>query len=88
MRAGGDAAEHRVRRLQRQVRFRRCRHTGQQAAREAVGQRGLADAVGAGDQPGMVHPTRAHRLEQRGLGGFVAEQVRVGARFRCHGGEL
>ena len=60
------------------------RHAGQQPTREPVGQRRLADAVGPGDQPGMVHTPGPQCLDQRGLGWLVAEQDGVGAWFRCH----
>ena len=83
VRAGGDAAEGRVG-------WDQCQgivggRAGEQAAGEAVGQRGLADAVGAGDQPGVVHAPGAHGVEQRRLGGFVAEEERVCARVGRHG---
>ncbi len=37
-------------------------------AREAVGQRRFADALGTADQPGVVHAPRSIRVEQRRLG--------------------
>ena len=79
VRAGGDAAEDRVGRVERQRVVGRA--AGQQAAGEAVGERGLADAVRAGDQPGVVHAAGAHGVQHGGLGGLVAEQNGVGARF-------
>ena len=75
--AGGDAAEGRVVGVESQAVAGGA--AGQQAAGEAVGERGLADAVRAGDQPGVVQAAGAHRVQQRRLGGFVAEQERVGA---------
>ena len=54
-------------------------HPGQQSAGEAESQRGLADAVRPGDQPGMVQPPGTQRVQDGGLGGLVAEQQLVGA---------
>jgi hypothetical protein len=70
---GGDAAEHRVVGPHSPV--------GEQAARETIGERGLADASGAGDEPGMVQPAAGVGLRPDMLGRFMAEQLRVGARF-------
>ena len=43
-------------------------HAGEQAAGEAVGERGLADAGCAGDEPGVVHASAEHGFEDLGLG--------------------
>ena len=61
VRSGGDAAEHRVGGIEAE---RRGAAAGEQAAGEAEGERRLAHALRPGDQPGVVHPPRAHRLQQ------------------------
>ena len=83
---GGDAAEGRV--VGVEIQAVAGGAAGQQEAGEAVGERGLADAVRAGDQPGVVQAAGAHGVQQRGLGGFVAEQERVGAGFGAGMGGL
>ena len=65
---------------QRQVGGRRHRPArrigmGEQEAGEAIGERRLADALGAADQPGMVHAAAAIGVEQRALGRRVAEPL-------------
>ena len=65
MRAGRDAAEHRVMRIHLQ----RIGAPGQQAPREAIGQRRLAHPIGAGNQPGMVQPPAAQCIEDGAFGG-------------------
>ncbi len=75
VRAGGDAAEHRIGRVKGE-RFSRG-HSGQQSAGEAESQRGLADTVRSGDQPGMVQPPGTQRVQDGGLGCMVAEQQRL-----------
>ena len=50
---------------------------GQQAAGEAVGQRGLADAARAAQQPGMRQAAALPGAEHGALGCLVAEQVRI-----------
>ena len=75
--AGGDATEGGVGGVEVQAVVRRA--AGQQEAGEAVGERRLADAVRAGDQPGVVQAAGAHGVQQRDLGGLVAEQNGVGA---------
>ena len=49
---------------------------------ETVGQRGLADPARTGHQHRMRHAAGLKETPQSALGGFVAEQVRVGARRR------
>ena len=51
---------------------------GQQAAREAVGERRLADAARAAQQPGVRQAAALPGAEHGALGALVAEQVRVG----------
>ncbi len=53
---------------------------GQQAAGEAVGERRLADAARAAQQPGMRQAAALPGAEHGALGCLVAEQVRVGLR--------
>jgi len=79
MRAGSDAAEHRMRRWQ--VEAAAVRHAGQQRPRKPVGKGGFADPARPGDQPGMVHPPCPRRLRERGLGSRMAQQQRVGPRL-------
>ena len=53
---------------------------GEQAAGEAVGERGLADAARAAQQPGMRQAAALPGAEHGALGCLVAEQVRIGLR--------
>ncbi len=86
MAARGDAAEHgmlgrdgeRDRRRREQAGGGRA--LGEEEAREAEGERRLADAARAAQQPGMRQPAGAVRLQQRRLGHLVPEQQRVVAR--------
>jgi hypothetical protein len=50
------------------------RLAGEKEAREPPGQRRLADATRAGQQPGVVQPTAAVRRQQRLLGRRVTNQ--------------
>ena len=55
---------------------RRCRiRAGQDEARQAIGERRLADAFRPLDQPGMVHASRTVGIEQCALRGRVAQQA-------------
>ena len=72
--ADGDAAEGGVGRV---VRVAGRVGGREEAAGEAVGQGGLADAGGAGEQPGVVHAAGADGVLEGGFGGLVAEQDRV-----------
>ena len=91
MATGGDAAEDRVVAAQRHaLRLRRRRlgaellggALGEDEAREAVGERGLADSARAGEQPGMRQSPRIPGREQRTLRGVLADQRGVRARWR------
>ena len=55
---------------------------GEHEARHAVGQRRLADALPASDQPGMGNPPAFVGTEQRRLGVAMAEQFGRLARMR------
>ena len=74
----GDAAEAGVGRVLGVARV------GQERPGEPIAEGGLADALGTGDQPGVVQPASAMGGGERGLGGGVAEQRRIVAR-RDHG---
>ena len=66
-------------------------HTRQQAPRETPGERGLADPLGSGDQPGVVHPAQTAGVQQGAFRGVMAKQARIGARIagtRVMGGRL
>ena len=79
MRLGGDALRHRmvVRDRERRRRLHvRCRRIGmrEHEPRHPVGQRRLADAGRAADQPGMRHASRAIGVEHRLLGLGVTDE--------------
>ena len=84
MAIGGDTAKHGMGCIQMQGRLAlgRIRHAGQQPAREAPGQRHLANAGRAGDQPGVVQPAGTRCLRHGRGGAFMAKKFRIGARFR------
>src|SRR4029077_13295348 len=48
-----------------------------QESGEAIGERRLADALGARQQPGMGQPARACALEERALRGPLVDQRRI-----------
>ena len=87
MSAGGDPLEGLAPRIDGQGRGCATEQVGRPAAgqdeaREAVGQRRLADAARPRDQPGVRQTARIEGAEQRALGRLVAAQLRVGARRR------
>src|SRR3546814_8005000 len=60
----------------------RLRGAGQNEPGEPVGERRLADARRAADQPGVRHPTRNRGTEQNRLRLGMADQLGVGAWWR------
>ena len=69
MRTGRDLARRRVLRVDRERRAagRRRAAMGEQEARDPVGERRLADALRAADQPGVVQAPGGERVEERRL---------------------
>ena len=82
--AAGDPAEDRALGWNGKVVRRRAGGpwAGEEEAGEAEGERGLADAAGAGEQPGMRQPARCGRGEQGALRRLLAEQLGVHPRRR------
>jgi hypothetical protein len=76
MRAGGDAAEDRIGRIDVQAFARHA--AGEQPAGEAIGERGFADPLAAGDQPGMVQAAAGAGIGPYALGRLMAEQAGIG----------
>ena len=97
MAGGGNASENRSLRVEMQCVLDTVpeqpagtglRASGQQEAGEAEGQRRLANAGRATDQPGMGQPSGAGGRDQGLLGGRMAHQVGIGPRrqgFGTHG---
>jgi hypothetical protein len=53
----------------------------EQSAGKTVGECRLADALGSGDQPGMVQPAAGAGLGPNLLGRFMTEQIGIGPRL-------
>ena len=93
MGAGGDMASHRMRRIDLQ-RFGALHLGCQRIAmrehepRHPIGQRRLADALRAADQPGMRNPPAAIGVQQRQFGLAMPEQRHGFARMRDGSGCL
>ena len=83
MAACGDAPEHGMvgvdsKGLGRPLERPGAAARGQDETGEAEGERRLADAFGAGDEPGVGEMARAASLDERALGGRVAHELRIG----------
>jgi hypothetical protein len=89
MGTGRDLPRRRVLRVDRKRRAagRRRVAMGEEEARDPIGERRLADALRAADQPGMVKAPGSERIEERRLGLAMAEERRLLARMR-RAGEL
>ncbi len=86
----GDAPHRRMRRIERERGGRLHRagsgiRVGEHEARHPIGERRLADAGLAADQPGMGDAAAAIARQQRLFGGLMAEQHRGLPRQRSVG---
>jgi hypothetical protein len=91
MAAGGHAGEHGISFIQRKAVVNAVGEEthalwpGHKMARQAIGQRRLADALRAADQPGSGDGARRGGLGQATLCFAVPQQTRIGARRRRQG---
>ena len=87
---GRHLPRHRIGRIDGEVlralhRGRERMAVGEHEARHAIGQRRLADALRAADQPGMRNAPRSIGVQERRLGLAMPEQIGGLARMSCRG---